>query len=348
MKIIVDGFGGDNAPLEVLKGCVRATSELGVDIAIVGDEEKIKVCAEKNNIDISALELIQADGVMEMSFEPNKILKEYSNTSMAVGLKMLADGGGDAFLSAGSTGALVVGATFIIKRINGIKRAALATVIPTVKSNCLLLDCGANTDCRPEMLTQFGVMGSAYMTRFMGLKEPEVALANIGAEPSKGRELELESYKQLKAAPIKFIGNIEGRDIPLGGADVVVADGFTGNLILKTIEGMGKFISANLKDILSDGIGSKIGALFLLKKINNFKKKMDYTEHGGAPLLGARKPVIKAHGSSDAKAFYNAVRQAKICVENDLVGEITRGVGELKSAAQEKINRDEEAENGQA
>ena len=332
MRIIVDGFGGDNAPLEVLKGAVQAVDGLNVDITVVGDEKIIRECAEKNGIDISKLTVAHADGVMEVCYEPTKILKEYSNTSMAVGLKMLAKGEGDAFLSAGSTGALVVGSTFIVKRIKGIKRTALATVLPTLKSNCLLLDCGANADCRPEMLAQFGVMGSAYMTRFLGIESPKVALANIGAEPSKGRELELESYKLLESAPVNFIGNVEGRDIPLGGADVVVADGFTGNLILKTIEGMGKFFSTSLKDMFSGGIGSKIGALMLLKKINAFKKKMDYTEHGGAPLLGTQKPVIKAHGSSNAKAFYNAVRQAKICVENNLVGEIEHGLSELKNA----------------
>lgn len=334
MRIIVDGFGGDNAPLEVLKGSVQAVEGLNVDITVVGDEEKIRSCAGENSIDISKLQIIHAPGVMEVCAEPTKILKEYSDSSMAVGLKMLADGKGDAFLSAGSTGALVVGATFIVKRIKGIKRTALATVLPTLKSNCLLLDCGANADCRPEMLAQFGVMGSAYMTRFLGVNEPKVALANIGAEPSKGRELELESYKLLSQAPIKFIGNVEGRDIPLGAADVVVADGFSGNLILKTIEGMGKFFSTSLKGMFS-GFSGTLGALMLMKKINVFKKKMDYTEHGGAPLLGTQKPVIKAHGSSNAKAFYNAIRQAKICVENDLVGGITEGLAELKASEKE-------------
>lgn len=335
MRIIVDGFGGDNAPLEVLKGCVQAVDGLDVDITVVGDEDKIRKCAEQNAVDISKLTLKHADGVMEVCYEPTKILKEYSETSMAVGLKMLASGEGDAFLSAGSTGALVVGATFIVKRIKGIKRAALATLIPTRKTNTLLLDVGANADCRPEMLAQFGVMGSAYMTRFMGVNSPKVALANIGAEPSKGRELELESYKLLQSAPVDFIGNVEGRDIPLGAADVVVADGFTGNIILKTIEGMGKFFSASLKDMFSGGIGAKLGALMLLKKINAFKKKMDYTEQGGAPILGTQKPVIKAHGSSNAKAFYNAIRQAKICIDSDLVGGITEALAELKQKEQE-------------
>ena len=330
MRIIVDGFGGDNAPLEVLKGCVQATDGLGVEITVVGDEDKLRKCAEENGIDISGLTLRHADSVIDVCCEPTKILKEYSDSSMAVGLKMLADGEGDAFLSAGSTGALVVGTTFIVRRLKGIKRVALATLIPTLRSNTLLLDVGANADCRPEMLAQFAVMGSAYMTRFMDIKEPTVALANIGAEPTKGRELETESYKLLETAPVKFIGNVEGRDIPLGAADVVVSDGFSGNLILKTIEGMGKFFSSSLKEMFSGGLGAKLGVVMLLGKINAFKKKMDYTEHGGAPLLGARKPVIKAHGSSNAKAFYNAVRQAKICVENNLVDEISKGLDSLK------------------
>lgn len=332
MRIIVDGFGGDNAPLEVLKGSVQAVDGLSVDVTVVGDTAKIKECAAENGIDISKLEIRHAPAVMAVCEEPTKILKECSDTSMAVGLKMLADGEGDAFLSAGSTGALVVGASLIVKRIKGIKRAALATVLPTLKSHCLLLDCGANADCRPEMLVQFGIMGSAYMNRFLNVKEPRVALANIGAEETKGRELEVESYKQLSAAPIKFVGNVEGRDIPLGAADVVVADGFSGNLILKTVEGMGKFFSSSLKEMFSHGIGAKLGALLLLGKIKSFKKKTDYTEQGGAPLLGTQKPVIKAHGSSNAKAFYNAIRQAKICVENDLVGGITEGLEELKGS----------------
>lgn len=336
MRMIVDGFGGDNAPLEVLKGCIRAVDELGVEITVVGDTEQIKSCAAANGLDISRLELHNAEGVMEMCYEPTKILKEYSNTSMAVGLKMLADGEGDAFLSAGSTGALVAGTTFIVKRLKGIKRVALATLLPTLKGNTLLLDCGANADCRPEMLAQFGIMGSAYMSRFMDIKKPRVALANIGAEPTKGRELELESYKLLDSAPINFIGNVEGRDIPLGEADVVVTDGFTGNLILKSIEGMGKFFSSNLKNMLTSGIGGKLGALLLMKKIGEFKKKTDYTEHGGAPLLGAQKPVIKAHGSSNAKAFFNAIRQAKICVESNLVSGIAEGVEALKSSSAEE------------
>ena len=210
-----------------------------MEITVVGNESDILNCAKENNLDISKLKIHHAERVMEVCEEPTKILKEFSDSSMAVGLKLLKDGEGDAFVSAGSTGALVVGATFIVKRLKGVKRAALATLMPTIKGPCMILDVGANADCRPEMLNQFGIMGYAYMKNLMGVNNPRVCLANIGAEPTKGRELELETYKLLQEAPVNFVGNIEGRQIPLGDADVVVADGFTGNLILKSIEGMG-------------------------------------------------------------------------------------------------------------
>ena len=251
--------------------------------------------------------------------------------SMAVGMQMLADGEGDAFVSAGSTGALVVGATFIVKRIKGIKRPALATVLPTATVPTMLLDSGANADCRPEMLVQFAIMGSAYMNKIMGVSSPKVGLANIGAEESKGRELELETYRQLKNAPVNFVGNIEARQIPLGDCDVVVTDGFSGNLLLKLYEGMGKFFSNELKTLLTRDMKSKLAAALVMGGVKEFKKKVDYTEHGGAPLLGTAKPVIKAHGSSNAKAFYNAVRQAKKFTETKVIDEITSALEAMKS-----------------
>ncbi len=331
MRIIIDGFGGDNAPLEVIKGAVRAQEAFDVDITVVGDSEKINACAKENGIDISKLLVYHASKVIDVCCEPSKILGEYKDCSMAVGLKLLKDGEGDAFVSGGSTGALVFGSTFIVKRLRGIKRAALATVVPTAKSPCMIIDVGANADCRPEMLVQFGIMGSAYMNKLMHIDSPRVALANIGAEPTKGRELELEAYSKLGAAPINFIGNIESRQIPLGDADVVVSDGFSGNMILKTMEGMGKFMSVSLKGMLTDSISSELGALLLRKKLSEFKAKMDYTEYGGAPLLGTARPVIKAHGSSNANAFYNAIRQAKAFVETNVIEEISSALAELKA-----------------
>lgn len=331
MKIIVDAFGGDNAPLEVIKGSIMATQNLDVDITLVGDEEKIKSVAEENNLDIEKIQIKHAPDVIDICDEPTMIIKEKSNCSMAVGLKMLKDGEGDAFVSAGSTGALVVGATFIVKRLKGIKRAALATIIPTQNQPTMLLDVGANADCRPEMLVQFGIMGSCYMNKIMNVDNPTVKLLNIGTEESKGRELELNTYAQLKTAPVNFAGNIEAREIPNGNCSVVVADGYTGNIALKLFEGMGSFFGKTLKDMLMTGVKSKLAAILILNKVKAFKKKMDYSEYGGAPLLGTSKPVFKAHGSSNAKAFYNAIRQANNFVKTDVISEISTALSVMKT-----------------
>ncbi len=324
MKIVVDGFGGDHSPAAVLRGCALAAEEYGASIAVTGNTAVLRKTAEENNIDISKLELVEADGVIEVEDDPTMITKEKSNCSMAVAFRMVAEGSADAFVSAGSTAAIVVGASLLVKRIRGIKRAALAPIIPTVNGCYMLLDGGANLECRPEMLLQFGLMGSAYMNLIMGIKAPRVGLANIGTEETKGGELQQKAYELLKASHINFTGNVEPRDIPLGACDVVVADGFSGNIILKLTEGMGKLISTKLKEIFMGGVLSKLGALLVMKKINAFKKTMDYTEYGGAPLMGVRKPVIKAHGSSDAQAFKNAIRQAIQFTENDVIGEIER------------------------
>lgn len=330
MNIAMDAFGGDNAPLEVIKGAIDAHRDFQVDITLVGDETKIKKCAKDNSLDISDLKIKQANSVIEICEEPTEVIKSKKDCSMAVGMQMLADGVADAFVSAGSTGALVVGATFIAKRLKGIKRPALATILPTANKPTMLLDSGANAECRPEMLVQFGVMGSAYMNKIIGVDKPRVALANIGSEESKGRDIELETYKMLKTAPLNFIGNIEARQLPMGDCDVCVADGFCGNLMLKLYEGMAKFFSGELKGLLTKNFTSKLAALMIMGNIKEFKKKVDYTEYGGAPLLGISKPVIKAHGSSNAKAFYNAVRQAKQFTETKVIDEITNALSQMK------------------
>lgn len=331
MNILIDAFGGDNAPLEVILGSKRAVENIeGLNVALVGNEEKIKDCANRNRIDISSLEIIHAETVIDICEEPTEILKSRNDCSMAIGLKTLAENKADAFVSAGSTGALVVGSTFIVKRIKGIKRAALATVLPTSKKPFMLLDAGANQDCRPEMLVQFGVMGSIYMEKIMKRTNPSVYLINIGAEESKGRELELETYKLFKSTPVNFSGNIEARDLPVGDIDVCVADGFTGNMLLKLYEGMGKFMSRELKGVLMHNFASKIGALFMLGGVKKLKKRMDYTEYGGAPLLGTARPVIKAHGSSNANAFYHAILQAKSFAEENVIGEISQSLEQMK------------------
>ena len=333
VNVIVDAFGGDNAPLEVIRGCERAVRELGVKITLTGREAEIKSCAEKNGISLDGIDIVHTDDVFDIHEEPKEIIKSGKNSSMAVGLALLAEGRGDAFVSAGSTGALVMGATFIVKRIKGIKRIAPSPVMPADKGSFLLLDAGANTECRPEMLVQFAVMGSAYMEKVMGIKNPKVGLLNIGSEETKGRDLEIEAYKLLEKSGLNFAGNIEARDMPKGEVQVVVTDGFTGNIALKLYEGMGSFFAKKMKWIFS-GAG-KLGAIFSIGKIKAFRKQMDYKEVGGSALLGVKKPVIKAHGSSDAKAFYNAVRQAAKCVEGNVAGEIEKYVSTMAAVSKE-------------
>ena len=327
MRVIVDAFGGDNAPLEVIKGCARAVSELGVNVVLTGSRNKIEKCAAENGISLSGIEIEHTDDVFDIHEEPKEIIKSGSNSSMALGLRLLSEGKGDAFVSAGSTGALVMGATFIVKRIKGIKRVAPSPVMPADKGSFVLVDAGANTECRPEMLVQFAVMGSAYMEKVMGVKDPRVGLLNIGSEETKGRELEIAAYKLLEEPGLNFVGNIEARDMPKGEVQVVVTDGFTGNIALKLYEGMGSFFSKKLKWIFS-GLG-KIGAIVSLGKIKELRRQMDYKEVGGSALLGVKKPVIKAHGSSDATAFFNAVRQAKKIVDGNVIGEIESYVSRM-------------------
>lgn len=331
MNIIVDAFGGDNAPLEVIKGAAQAVADFGVDITLTGNEKIIKETAEKNNISLDRISIIHTESVIDIHEEPTEVIKSRKDCSMAVGLQALADDKGDAFVSAGSTGALVVGATFIAKRLKGVKRPALAPILPTAQGHLILMDGGANVECRAEMLMQFGIMGSCYMEKVMGIKSPKVGLLNVGAEDTKGREIDKEAYRLLSNAPVQFYGNLEARDMPKGVCQVAVSDGFTGNIALKLYEGMGSFFAGELKGMLTDGLTGKIAALLIMKKVKAFKKKLDYKEVGGAVLMGISKPVIKAHGSSDARAFYNAIRQAKQCVEGDVIGEISRALESCKA-----------------
>lgn len=326
MRIIVDAFGGDNAPLEILKGCEQAVEELAVEILLTGKETEIIRCAAENKINLASMHISDAPDVMSMTDNPMDILKAKSNTSLAVGLKALAAGEGDAFVSAGSTGALVIGSTFMIKRIQGIKRAAIASVMPTNAGPTMLIDMGANADCTAEHLKQFGIMGNIYMKKIMDFPSPRIALANIGTEASKGGKLQLEAYDLMKTANYNFIGNIEARDIPFGCCEVVVADGFTGNIILKMYEGVAGAMMSNLKAIYKKNVFTKISALMVKNGLTAFKNKMDYTEFGGAALMGVNGAVIKAHGSSNAKAIKNAIRQAKIFAEQDVVKAINESL----------------------
>ena len=247
---------------------------------------------------------------------------------MAVGLKMLHDGEGDAFVSAGNSGAICVGATLIVKRIKGIKRPGFAPVIPTLEGSMMLIDCGANVECKPQMLQQFAVMGSIYMEKVMGIKNPRVGLANVGTEPHKGGELQLKTYELLENSKLNFIGNIEGRDVPVGGCEVCVSDGFTGNLILKTYEGVAGALMDKIKGVFNKNLKTKLAAAMVYSDLKEMKKSIDYNEFGGAPIIGCAKPVFKAHGSANAKTFKNAIRLTKEYVENNVVEEISSALKE--------------------
>lgn len=330
MKIIVDAFGGDNAPLEIIKGCAEATKELDIDIMLTGDEKEIRRVAQENQISLDRIEIADAPDVITMEDSAGDIMKGKNNSSMAVGLKKLAAGEGDAFLSAGNSGALVVGATMIVKRIKGVKRVAFAPVMPKDKGFFMLIDSGANVDCKPEMLRQFGVMASIYVEKVMGVKNPRVGLANVGVEDHKGGELQHAAFALLKNSPINFIGNIEARDIPYDAADVIVADGFTGNCILKLYEGVAMLMMGKIKEIFKKNAKNMIAASLIMKDLKGLKKEMDYNEYGGAPIMGAAKPVFKAHGSSKAKTIKSALRLTKAYVEGNVVKEIADSIQALK------------------
>ncbi len=337
MRIIIDAFGGDNAPLEVIKGAVAAAQEYGVTVVLVGDETQITTTATKHNIQLKGVEIHHAPDVMPVEADPAQIRTVYKNSSMAAGLRLVAEGKGDAFVSAGSTGALLMGATFIVKRIKGIKRPALGTMVPLGDHKYyLLIDAGANHECRADMLVQFGVMGSLYYQQMTDTAAPRVGLVNIGTEETKGTQLQIDAYQLLKTAPLNFIGNVEARDIPLGGCDVAVCDGFTGNIILKLSEGFAGFFNKTLKAMFLQNLKTKLAAVMMKTAIVSLKKSMDYKEHGGAPILGVQKPVLKAHGSSDALAFKNAIRQAVLCVKGDVCKRIEEGIAKVAADSEEE------------
>lgn len=335
MKIIVDAFGGDNAPLEILKGCAQAVEGLNLDILLTGREQEIRRVAKENGISLNRMEIIDTPGVITMEDHAGEIMKSKSDCSMAEGLRRLAAGEGDAFLSAGNSGALVVGATLIVKRIKGIKRIAFAPVMPKNEGCFMLIDSGANVECKAEMLQQFGVMGSIYMKKVMGVPNPRVALANIGTEDHKGGELQHEAFALLKESKLNFVGNIEARDIPLDAGDVIVADGFTGNVILKMYEGVAMMVLDKVKGIFTSRAINKLAAALVYPDIKKLKKTMDYNEYGGAPLMGCAQPVFKAHGSAKAKTFYNALRLTKSYVEGNVVHEIAQAVQAYKKDAKQ-------------
>ena len=323
MKIIVDAMGGDNAPEAQVKGAARAAKELDVDIVLVGKTDAINEELRKYTYPEGRITVAEAPDVISNHEEPAKAVRSKKGASVVVAANMLKKGEGDAMLSCGNTGALLASGLLIVGRIKGILRPSLATTLPTAKGPKLLIDAGANTNCKPENLVQFGLMGSVYMKNIFGISSPKVGIISNGEEEEKGDELTKKTIPLMKEAPFNFIGNIEGRDVMEGTAEVMVCDGFVGNVVLKTVEGMGHVIGGMIKEMFKKNIKSKIGALLVMDGLNEFRSKMDYREYGGAPLLGCKKPVIKGHGSSDAKAVFNAIRQAKMFVSTDVINGIT-------------------------
>lgn len=320
MRIAIDVMGGDNAPGAVLEGVKIVLPELkkDVELALYGDEETIKSGLASLGVNDKRVSIVPTTEVVGSHEQPTLAIRKKKDSSMVRAVEAVANGEADCVLSAGSTGALLTGATLIIKRLKGVKRPALATIMPTVDSCVLLLDCGANTDCKSDYLVQFALMGSAYMKSVIGVKEPRVGLLNNGAEEEKGNELTKETYQLLKTAPIHFTGNCEGRDVLGGEFDVVVCDGFDGNIVLKGTEGAAGLIMDLLKQGLMSSLRTKIGALICKPAFKQLKKKLDYTEYGGAPLLGVNGGVIKAHGSSNGKSFRSAILQAEKLVSSNV------------------------------
>lgn len=336
MKIIVDAMGGDLAPLAPVKGALMAHEKYGADIILAGRTEEIlralQQCGCKDLPD--GVEIVNAEEVVEICDDPATAFKRKKDSSLTVGLTMLRDGRADGFVCAGSTGALLAGATLVVKRIRGLRRAALAPVIPTAKGRAVLIDCGANAECTVEYLLQFAYLGSYYAQKVLGVAAPRVALLNIGAEESKGDELRREAYQKLKEAGaagyLNFTGNIEAKEAMLGECDVIVADGYSGNIMLKSIEGTGKLLSIKLKEMLMHSTGTKLAALLLRSRLGDFKKMLDANEVGGTALLGISKPVIKAHGSASELGFCNAVRQAMEVAQSGIIGDIEQNIDRMR------------------
>ena len=337
MKIIVDAMGGDNAPLEIVRGALNAAkARQELEIVLVGREAEVMSAAGAcgssqlpGNVSV-----VNATEVIDMHDDPATAFKTKKDSSITVGLNLLKAGEADAFVSAGSTGALLSAGTLLVKRIRGIRRAAMAPVIPTAGGGAVLIDCGANAECTVEYLMQFAYLGSFYASRVLGKERPLVGLLNIGAEDTKGDTLRRETYAKLKAAgeagDLNFIGNIEAKDAIKGGCDVIVADGFSGNIMLKTIEGVGSYLGREIKGMFLKNLGTKVAALLVKGGLREFKAKLDPDSVGGPPFLGLQQPVIKAHGSSGARAIENAIYQAVRVAEGNIAGDIAANIDKMK------------------
>ena len=333
MRIIIDAMGGDNAPVEIVKGTLAAAAKRpDVEMVLVGREEAVRAAMGQQTP--ANVTVVNATEVIEICDDPATAFKKKKDSSITVGLNMLKNGEGDAFVSAGSTGALLSAATLVVKRIKGIRRAAMCPVIPTAAGQAVLIDCGANAECTVEYLVQFAYLGSFYASHVLGIKNPRVGLLNIGAEPSKGDSLRLATWPVLQAAgergEINFIGNIEAKEAIKGGCDVIVADGYSGNIMLKTIEGVGSYLGGEVKKLFLQSAKTKIAGLLVQSGLKAFKAQLDPDRVGGTAFLGISKPVIKAHGSSGAYAIENAIYQAVRVAESAIIAEIEANVDKMK------------------
>lgn len=330
MKVIVDAMGGDNAPQAIVEGCVLALAENpSLEITLVGKEDEVSEELKKHNYDAKRINIVHATEVIDMAEPPVDAIRNKRDSSLVKGMRLLREGEGQVFITAGSTGATIAGATLIVKRIPGVKRCALAPLLPTEKGKVLLIDAGANSECRPSYLAQFALMGSIYMQKMEGVASPRVGLVNNGSEEEKGTELTKASYKLIESLPVNFAGNAEGRDLLSGNYDVIVCDGFTGNVILKFLEGVAGTLFSMLKKELKSSFRTKMGAALAMPAFKRFKKNLDYTEYGGALLLGVGGGVMKAHGSSNAKAIKSTLRQAVGFINADVVNVIKTEISKI-------------------
>ncbi|RBP41127.1 phosphate acyltransferase PlsX [Garciella nitratireducens] len=330
MKIFVDAMGGDHSPTEIVKGCIFAIQEYKMPITLIGIEEEIEKELKKYEYDKKFINIIPTIEIIENDDEPVMAIRKKKNSSMVKGMELVKENDNAVFISAGNTGALLAGGLLKVGRINGILRPALAPILPTKKGPTLLIDAGANAECKSQQLQQFALMGSLYMEKVIGIKNPKVGLINIGIEEKKGTEMIKETFKLLKNSSLNFIGNIEARDIPNGTADILVCDGFIGNIVLKLTEGLAFFIFQALEETILSTTRGKIGALLLKPSIKDLVKQFDYTEYGGAPFLGINGGLIKAHGSSDAKAIKNAIGQGIKYLEKEVNKNIEQEIKKLK------------------
>lgn len=332
MRIILDGMGGDNAPDEIVRGAVEASKLIEDEIVIVGDGDKIEFQLKKYKYSDEKISVKHASEVIENDDAPVRAVRRKKDSSMVVGLNMVKSGEGDLFISAGNTGALMAGALFNLGRIQGIDRPAIASIYPILgtKKPSLLVDAGANSECKPSNLLEFAMMGSIYMEKVLGRENPKIGLVNLGVEETKGSTLTKAAFGLLEKSHLNFSGNIEAREVPLGGADVVVCDGFVGNVILKLTEGLAINIVNLLKKKFTENVRAKMGAVLLSKKLRSLKEEFDYTEYGGAPILGVKGPVVKMHGSSNANAVKNSILKAIPFAEENVVGIISESVFEIE------------------